>query len=233
MIMLGYYSRLHCVWARRLPQNRRTAVAVHTITLFDVAWNILSIIIHTFPSAPTTFSSQNLACMDWANTTAGRDKKHFSFGIWCGIYERFDGTSWWFRVFLGPVSLSDQTFYCMISWNLEASRLVVGIIALLCNLTGSSAALPPRCLSNFTAIRQFETPISRLRDFANSYDKTSYLILKRPGLLTSRRVVLCVYLLVSILVTILIIITIHVSSWLHGLHCLVSPLLKMIWYAII
>ena len=29
--------------------------------------------------------------MDWAETTARQDKKHFSFWIWCAIYLRFDG----------------------------------------------------------------------------------------------------------------------------------------------
>ena len=38
------------------------------------------------------------------------------------------------------------------------------------------------CLSTFRGIEQFYKPISRLRDFAKSYDKTSYRILKKgPG----------------------------------------------------
>ena len=56
---------------------------------------------------------------------------------------------------LGPVSISDKTSYRKISWSLEAARLVVQIIASLWNLTGTSAALLPRCLSNFEVIRQF------------------------------------------------------------------------------
>ena len=35
------------------------------------------------------------------------------------------------------------------------------------------------CLSNFKAIRQFKVPISWLRDFTRSYDKTSFRILRR------------------------------------------------------
>ena len=35
------------------------------------------------------------------------------------------------------------------------------------------------CLSNFKAIRQFEVPISWLRDFTRSYEKTSFRILRR------------------------------------------------------
>ena len=34
-----------------------------------------------------------MASIDWANTTARRDKKHLSFEICCVLYERFDGSS--------------------------------------------------------------------------------------------------------------------------------------------
>ena len=82
----------------------------------------------------------------------------------------------------GPVSISDKTSYRKILWSLEAARLVVQIIASFWNLTGTSTALLPRCLSNFRAIGQFWIQISRLRDFTRSYSKTSYRILKRgPG----------------------------------------------------
>ena len=39
-------------------------------------------------AAPTTssFSTQHLASMDWAKTTARGDKKHLSFWIWCDLY---------------------------------------------------------------------------------------------------------------------------------------------------
>ena len=44
--------------------------------------------------APITssFAFEHLASVDWAKTTARRDAKHSSFGIWCDLYERFDGT---------------------------------------------------------------------------------------------------------------------------------------------
>ena len=83
---------------------------------------------------------------------------------------------------LGTVSISDKTSYRKISWSLDAARLVFGIVWSLWKLTGTSAALPPRSLSNFRAILWFKLPISRLRDFTRSYDKTSYRILKwGPG----------------------------------------------------
>ena len=47
----------------------------------------------------------------------------------------------------GLYSLSGKTSYRQISWSLEATRLGVIIIALLWNLTGSSAAALPRGLS--------------------------------------------------------------------------------------
>ena len=39
-------------------------------------------------AAPTTsaFSTWHLDSMDWAETTARRDEKHLSFGIWCVTY---------------------------------------------------------------------------------------------------------------------------------------------------
>ena len=45
-------------------------------------------------AAPTTssFSTQHLASMDWAKTTARGYKIHLSFGIWCDLYKRFYGT---------------------------------------------------------------------------------------------------------------------------------------------
>ena len=79
----------------------------------------------------------------------------------------------------GPVSISEKTSYRKISWSLEAARFVFRIVPSLWNLTDTSAALLPMCLSNFNAIRQFKVPISWLRDFTRSYDKTSFRILKR------------------------------------------------------
>ena len=38
-------------------------------------------------TAPTisSFSTQHLTAMDWANTMVRRDEKHLSFGIWCTL----------------------------------------------------------------------------------------------------------------------------------------------------
>ena len=53
----------------------------------------------------------------------------------------------------------------------EAARLDVVIMASLWTLTGIAAALLPRCLSNFRAIKKIQTRISRLRGFMRSCNK--------------------------------------------------------------
>ena len=63
--------------------------------------------------------------------------------------------------------------------SLEVARFVFRIVRSLWNLTGTSAAVLPMCLSNCKAIRQFKVPISWLRDFTRSYGKTSFRILRR------------------------------------------------------
>ena len=82
----------------------------------------------------------------------------------------------------GPVSISEKTSFRKISSSLEAARFVFRIVRSLWNLTGTSAAVLPMCLSNFKAIRQFKVPIPWLRYFTRSYENTSFRILRRgPG----------------------------------------------------
>ena len=80
---------------------------------------------------------------------------------------------------LGPVSISEKTSFRKILWSLEAARFVFRIVRSFWNLTGTSAAVLPMCLSNFKAIWQFKVPISWLRDFTRSYEKTSFRISRR------------------------------------------------------
>ena len=83
----------------------------------------------------------------------------------------------------GLYSLSGKTSYRKISWSLEAARFGIKLFQSLWNLAGTSAALLPRCLSNFRAIRPLQHPISRLRDFTRFSGKTSYRLLNRgPGI---------------------------------------------------
>ena len=82
----------------------------------------------------------------------------------------------------GLYSLSGKTSYRKISWSLEAARFGFKLFQSLWNLAGTSAALLPRCLSNFRAIRPLQHPISRLRDFTRFVGKTSYRLVNRgPG----------------------------------------------------
>ena len=79
----------------------------------------------------------------------------------------------------GLYSLSGKTSYRKISWSLEATRFGFKLFQSLWNLAGTSAALLPRCLSNFRAIRPLQHPISRLRDFTRFGGKTSYRLVNR------------------------------------------------------
>ena len=74
----------------------------------------------------------------------------------------------------GPVSISGGTSFRGISWSLGAARFVFGIVRSLWDLTGTSAAVLPMCLSNCGAIRRFRVPISWLRGFARPCGGASF-----------------------------------------------------------
>ena len=81
-------------------------------------------------------------------------------------------------------SLSRRTSYRKISRNLEAVTFGFKLFQSLWNLTDISAALLPRCLSNFRAIRSMQLPISRLRDSVRFGGKTSNRLVNRgPGVM--------------------------------------------------
>ena len=93
---------------------------------------------------------------------------------------------WWRHIGRGSprsyarlYSLSGKTSYSKISWSLEAARFGFKLFRSLWNLAGNSAALLPKCLSNFRAIRPLQHPISRLRDFTRFGGKTSYRLVNR------------------------------------------------------
>ena len=83
------------------------------------------------------------------------------------------------RLTQGLYSLSGKTSYRKISWSLEAARFGFKLFQSLWNLAGTSAALLPRCLSNFRAIRPLQHPISWPRDFTRFGGKTSYRLVNR------------------------------------------------------
>ena len=72
-----------------------------------------------------------------------------------------------------------MTSYHKISWSLEAARFGCRLFQSVWNLTGTSAAALPRCLSNFIAIKSLQHPISPLRDFTRFGGKTSHRLVNR------------------------------------------------------
>ena len=58
-----------------------------------------------------------------------------------------------YLIILGPVSISHKTIDYKISQNLEAVRFVFKSVRSLQDMTGTSAAVLPMCLSNFKAMQ--------------------------------------------------------------------------------
>ena len=81
-------------------------------------------------------------------------------------------------------SQSRRTSYRKISWSLGAVGFGFRFFKSLWNLTGTTAAALPRCLSYFRAIRSLYHPISWLRDFTRSCRKTSYRLVN-SGMFTA------------------------------------------------
>ena len=98
----------------------------------------------------------------------------------------------------GLYSLSGKTSYRKISWSLKAARFGFKLFQSLWNLTCTSAARLPRCLSNVRAIRPLQHPISRLRDFTRFGGKTSYRLVNRGSAM-------------ALLLT-------HILQWRHNGH---------------
>ena len=83
---------------------------------------------------------------------------------WRFTNTREDNSHVAYRISLNHLySLSSQTSYNQMSW-VKAARLGVENMVLICYITGAPAALLPRHVSNFRAIRQLWTYPSRLRD---------------------------------------------------------------------
>ena len=101
------------------------------------------------------------------------------------IHGHFIGSGTAIAMRLGLYSLSGKTSYRKISWSLEAARFGFKLFQSLWNLAGTSAALLPRCLSNFRAIRPLQHPISWLRYFTRFGGKTSYRLVNRGPELVS------------------------------------------------
>ena len=120
-------------------------------------WNSSWVSGSTFQVSPASCSSSKKICnvLMWTQIKLSHEDLFywnpnlFGFSMSrCGIRAISTG----FAHTQGLYSLSSKTSYRQISWSLEAARLGVIIIATLWNLAGISAALRPRCLSNFKAI---------------------------------------------------------------------------------
>ena len=100
-----------------------------------------------------------------------------------GVNERWNpgGREVHFRFLLYKINTLSGPLFTnrKISWSLEAARFGFKLLQWLWNLAGTSAALLPRYLSNFRAIRPLQHPISRLRDFTRFGGKTSYRLVNR------------------------------------------------------
>ena len=77
---------------RKTFHIRRTLVGIKIVDHSDLVGASL------VGAAPTTssLSAQYLATMEWAQTTARRDKKHLKFGIRCVLHWKSDDTSYQF-----------------------------------------------------------------------------------------------------------------------------------------
>ena len=76
------------IWFARLPYGhnyRKTSSISRTLVGNKIVDNSDVVGASPVGAAPTTssFSTEHLASMDWAKTTARWYKKHLSFGIWC------------------------------------------------------------------------------------------------------------------------------------------------------
>ena len=102
IVMLGFelwywkFCIVCVLYVYTLPSNRwlsRTLVGNKILDHSDVVGTSSPVC-----AAPTTslFSTWHLTSMEWAKTTARWDEKYLSFGIWCGLYQRFDSTLYLF-----------------------------------------------------------------------------------------------------------------------------------------
>ena len=80
---------------------------------------------------------------------------------------------------LGIYSFRDNESFHQILWNLEATRYRFKVVQFFWNLTGVSAALLPRHLSDIRAMQWFQQPISQLPVFAKSHVKKSYRLVNK------------------------------------------------------
>ena len=86
LLLTGWNVTLFCTRYRQISNIRCTLVGSEIVDHSDVVGAL------PVGAASTTssFSTQYMASIDCAETTAWRDEKHSSLGIWCLLYYRFD-----------------------------------------------------------------------------------------------------------------------------------------------
>ena len=71
-----------------IADNRETSNISRTLIANKIVGHSDVVGASSVGAAPTTssFSTEHLASMDWAITTARRNEKHLRLGIWCDLY---------------------------------------------------------------------------------------------------------------------------------------------------
>ena len=138
-------------------------------------WNMckMTIAIH---SLQWVYTAQCVNISSWWQLYRECQFRLYSCPMWCG-----DTDQLWL-LFLHLYSLGGWTSYRNILWSLQAAGFQFWLVQSLWNLTGTSAATLPRCLSNFQPIRSLQHPIAQLQYFTRYGGKTSYCLVNiNPG----------------------------------------------------
>ena len=82
------YAIIMPQWIYKFHNYRKTSNISRTLVGNTIVDNSDVVGAPPVGAAPTTssFSTQHLASMDWAKTTARGYKKHLNFEIWCDLY---------------------------------------------------------------------------------------------------------------------------------------------------
>ena len=163
-----YITLLHTVYPKKYAHGFCFAVLCcgYTLTDFPISIRLTSLALWQSNDCPST-SKATLMNMDkyfmWIHYERLRNHnkaKHnktvcIFLGIYCTVlpwqHQNINQTLNSQNT-LGLYSLSGKTSYRKISWSLEAARFGFKHFQSLWNLTGTSAAVLPRCLWNFRAI---------------------------------------------------------------------------------
>ena len=102
--IINQCKKIHLVHPKQYAHNWNFVVVCYYCQTSNISYTFVGNKIVAHPdvvgaspvgAALTTssFSTQHLASMDWAKTTARRDEKHLDVGIRCVLYYMFNGSS--------------------------------------------------------------------------------------------------------------------------------------------